>query len=744
MSFLTRTSLEAARRYLAAGLQPIPVSAGSKNPGRDGWPEERYDAVTLEAAFRNGCNVGVLGGAPSGGLVDIDLDCPEALAAATVFLPQTHCIFGRPSRRRSHYIYRVTPAPPTTRYRDPVTRTSLVEVRSTGSQTIWPPSVHPTGEPVSFDADGTPETVDTGTLDKAVRQLAVTALVARHWPRQPGARHELALALAGFLLRRDVEAPVLQQILETATRIAGDEESQDRGRAVETTAARLAAGEPTTGGPSLADLLERRVVTRLERWICLEPRSSTDEPGNRSRNVPSSCTDPDPSRNVPPPQTSNPNPGALDIDGLDQVVRKYLLIEDPALLIVLVGAVLAHRLAGDPVWLLLVAPPGATKTEPLRALYDVPGIYPLSELTAKTFASGLGEARGIDPSLLRRLSDQILVLKDFTTVLEMRREDRQAILAQLREIYDGLYAKTWGTGRELRWEGRLGFVAGVTPIIDRHQGAMSILGERFVLFRSRVPDRLRLALKALQGAGSERKMRQALRAAMAAFFAGRGSTPPVVPDGVLHQLARVADFITRARSGVQRDGFRRELEYAPEPEAPTRFAKVLLSLARGIALAFDSPEVTPREVNLVLRVALDCLPLVRHRVIAALVKGAVETEAPEAPVSTSDVAGCARFSTTAVRRALEDLQALDVVSCQKGGRGKADLWMLAAPWGDVFQMLVAASDPSPNISGTPLDGTAPLLDRSLPSETAPSPNVSGTPPGEAVPSPDKSGTLRDG
>src|SRR5262249_50836636 len=143
--------------------------------------------------------------------------------------------------------------------------------------------------------------------------------------------------------------------------------------------------------------------------------------------------DTDRSRIVPSPQAGCPE--RLDLDGLDQIVRRYLLIEDPALLVVLVGAVLAHRLAGDPGWLLLVAPPGATKPEPLRALYDVPGVYPLSELTARTFASGLGEARGLDPSLLARLSDQILVLKDFTTVLEMRREDRQAILAQLREIY---------------------------------------------------------------------------------------------------------------------------------------------------------------------------------------------------------------------------------------------------------------------------------------------------------------------
>src|SRR5207248_4272580 len=124
---------------------------------------------------------------------------------------------------------------------------------------------------------------------------------------------------------------------------------------------------------------------------------------------------------------------------------------------------------------------------------------------------------GTDPSLLARLSEEILVLTDLTTVLQKSQEERQAILAQLREIYDGRFDKAWGTGRELHWEGRLGFVAGVTPYIDSHQQAMSILGERFILFRPRLPDRRQLALAALKGAGREVEMRRALAAAMHGF-----------------------------------------------------------------------------------------------------------------------------------------------------------------------------------------------------------------------------------
>jgi hypothetical protein len=383
----------------------------------------------------------------------------------------------------------------------------------------------------------------------------------------------------------------------------------------------------------------------------------------------------------------------LTLAELRMVFGRWLLIADAGFLPILTGALLAHGLGGEPVWLLIVAPPGGTKTEPLRALYGYPGIYPLSELTARTFASGL-DTGGSDPSLLARLSHEILVLKDLTTVLEGHREERQAILAQLREIYDGRFDKAWGTGRELHWQGRLGFLAGVTPVIDSHQQAMSVLGERFVLFRPRLPDRRRLARFAVEHAGQEEAMRRALVAAMHGFLAARPTAAPAVPEPILDRLATAADFVTRARSAVIRDGHRRELQYAPEPEAPTRLVKVLRALAQGIALAHDSGTVERRDLALVLRVALDCLPVVRRRVIASLVKGVLGDD--EASLSTTAIAGAARFSTVTIRRALEDLQALGVVVCEKQGQGRADSWTLEDPWCVVFQDLDAASlDPEP-------------------------------------------------
>src|SRR5262249_43510615 len=96
-----------ARLYRERGYIPIAVPYKSKNPARDGWQNERTALEDIDRLFPDGrqLNLGILNGAPSGGLIDGDLDQPEAIAAAPYLLPRTDCISGRESKPSSHYWY---------------------------------------------------------------------------------------------------------------------------------------------------------------------------------------------------------------------------------------------------------------------------------------------------------------------------------------------------------------------------------------------------------------------------------------------------------------------------------------------------------------------------------------------------------------------------------------------------------------------------------------------------------------
>jgi replicative DNA helicase len=275
---------EDARRYLAEGRLVVPLRFKkpwdpSQDCARDNWPKLKLTADDLEREFtRSVTGVGVILGAPSGNLVDVDLDCPEARAAADRFLPATRCVFGRPSTPRSHHEFIVDTPVPTIRYKDcDADKTTLLELRGTGGQSVFPRALHESGEILAFDEDGAPTHISILVLQRAVAALAATTLLARHWPRQPGSRHDLALALAGYLLRGGVDAEMVRKIVETAARIAGDPEVSDRAAAVGSTAAALAAGRPATGGPTLADLLSAAVVAKLTEWLGV--RIGTPPPG---------------------------------------------------------------------------------------------------------------------------------------------------------------------------------------------------------------------------------------------------------------------------------------------------------------------------------------------------------------------------------------------------------------------------------------------------------------------------------
>ncbi|MCY2987173.1 MAG: bifunctional DNA primase/polymerase [Planctomycetota bacterium] len=171
-----KTSKNAAIEYIGRGLAPIPVPYQTKKPVLTGWTELRITAEAVGKYF-NGqqSNIGVLLGEPSGWLIDIDLDHPKAVAMAHTYLPETKAVFGRAGKPRSHFLYRVS-APIATHKRKHDPLGMIVELRSSGCQTVFPPSVHPSGESITWDCDGKPAIVTPKELRECVDLLADAVL----------------------------------------------------------------------------------------------------------------------------------------------------------------------------------------------------------------------------------------------------------------------------------------------------------------------------------------------------------------------------------------------------------------------------------------------------------------------------------------------------------------------------------------------------------------------------------------
>ena len=89
------TSLDWALTYIGRGWKPVPIATRTKAPKISNWPALRIKEADAPRFFARVCNIGIILGEASNGLVDLDLDCPEANELAPKHLPRTSTRFGR-------------------------------------------------------------------------------------------------------------------------------------------------------------------------------------------------------------------------------------------------------------------------------------------------------------------------------------------------------------------------------------------------------------------------------------------------------------------------------------------------------------------------------------------------------------------------------------------------------------------------------------------------------------------------
>jgi len=373
------------------------------------------------------------------------------------------------------------------------------------------------------------------------------------------------------------------------------------------------------------------------------------------------------------PTSAAPEPlsTACTLAHVEKTFAHWIRDDDPIPTRALLAAYVANRkLDGDPVWLMLVGGAGVGKTERLIPLAVLPDVVLESSITGPAaLLSGTGKkerAKDATGGLLRKLpaGGGVLLLKDFTSIIDMHREARAEVLAALREVYDGRWDRSVGAegGRTLTWTGHLGLVAGCTTAIDTAHSVMSVMGTRFMLIRLHGDQDI--AGSAFDHVGEERPMRDALRAAVRGLLEHLPGTAYEKAE-VRAPIIALAKYVALARSPVDRDS-QGEIRLVLDAEAPTRIVKMLTQLWRASGLLGLEK---PKAWDLVRRVGVDSIPKLRGSILNHL---AMSVVAP----STTDIAEYVEHPSRTTRRGLEDLAAHQVVRRIAGGNGKADRWEL--------------------------------------------------------------------
>lgn len=346
---------------------------------------------------------------------------------------------------------------------------------------------------------------------------------------------------------------------------------------------------------------------------------------------------------------------ALSFDDLITAFKKWIKLdkdfEDALAICMAIG--LANDIAGDPLWMYLVAPPGGGKSVILVAMQASDRVVFRSSLTPASLVSGFNTHP--DPSLIPQLDRKTAVFKDGTEILAMQQDARREIYSILRGAFDGSVSRSYGNGVVRDYKVRFNMIMGMTPAV--HGDHQATMGERFLKFESKEGSDLseNKIRKAIENISKEVSMEHDLGEACRHFLEMTvmpEAIPPIHPK-VVDLIISLAQITSILRAQVEREQFGdHELKYRPSHEIGTRVAKQLAKLGQMLTFVYGVDQIDERICNMLRRVAKDTTIGFHYDMICELVKVPMTREALSKRIHIP-------LGTTA--RRLQDLEQLNII-----------------------------------------------------------------------------------
>lgn len=414
------------------------------------------------------------------------------------------------------------------------------------------------------------------------------------------------------------------------------------------------------------------------------------------------------------------NNGETPLDLLVERLRGYLFLPDRRVIHAVLGAMAGNMMEGSPCWLMVVGPPSDGKTELINGLLHVAGVHPLHKVTgAASFLSATSSkerAKDATGGVFRLIGwHGAILFDDFTSVLSLDKRELDEVLDVFRQSYGGTWSRDVGTdgGKRLKWgPGKVGFLGGVTGVIDGQAEVSASLGERFLYYRTANGYKVSEEVKNGTGVEAYEKARRALlneeghapggaegwqedmRGLLAAYFMGlglgfgvqdrwyeKGRVERELSNVELGRLIHIAEVASRARSAVVRDKWNKEMVGVHESERAPRMARALRQLYVGMEAVGVQEEQSEGGVGgggvecgrweVIRKVALDSMPATRRMVL----EGAwAERRAREEGkgksvgiIGVDQLAAKMRTDKKVVKRAAEDLEVHGCVEIENVG-----------------------------------------------------------------------------
>ena len=126
---------------------------------------------------------------------------------------------------------------------------------------------------------------------------------------------------------------------------------------------------------------------------------------------------------------------------------KWLYIKNKNRVDLILAIYLSKQLKGTKLWLIIIGGSGGAKSELIKPLDDDgQTTYILQEMTPNTLISG----NPVADDLVAKIDNKVVMMYDMAVILNLRKEDKGKVWAQLRELYDGNCRKEVGSGKKMK------------------------------------------------------------------------------------------------------------------------------------------------------------------------------------------------------------------------------------------------------------------------------------------------------
>ena len=324
-------------------------------------------------------------------------------------------------------------------------------------------------------------------------------------------------------------------------------------------------------------------------------------------------------------------PGHLTFEDLLEEYEKVLDINEDfkqAIKISLATALSLQVPGSNPIWMFLVGPPGYGKTALLSSMQHADCCEFLSSIKRETLISGFKMPDGSDPSVLAKMDQRLMILKDYTEVLQLNAHERKEVVSVLRGIYDERVDRLFGNTVYRSYKVTMGILAGVTDEIKHHSEAA--FGDRFLRYSidtSKIDykkQQKKAALSALFGITETEDLKLYVKrfleqkrninmGVVAKMLAKSGDF-----NDAIQPLAKLTAIL---QTEVRRHEFgynSQEVSYEPREISGNRLACQFLRFAISLALVEEASTLQESHYQTIKRIAFDTVDSYESRICCLL------------------------------------------------------------------------------------------------------------------------------